>query len=117
MLTVLRYVERNPLGAKLVHRAEQWRWGSCHVRENRSHPLHALLGAWPRPRPPRWLATVNQPQPEAEGKRIKEAIARNRPLGGEAWTQRIVRSLGLAHTLRPRGRPAGWRKTVKSDVD
>lgn len=28
LLTVMRYVERNPLRAKLVRRAEAWRWSS-----------------------------------------------------------------------------------------
>src|SRR5579864_4498621 len=29
LLTVLRYVERNPVRGKLVAAAERWRWGSC----------------------------------------------------------------------------------------
>src|SRR3954464_6206193 len=32
LLAVLRYVERNPLRAGLVERAEEWRWGSLHRR-------------------------------------------------------------------------------------
>src|SRR5208283_4877110 len=59
LLTVLRYVQRNPVRAGLVRRAEQWRWGSCHVRENRGHDLYRLLSAWPSRRPARWLARVN----------------------------------------------------------
>ncbi len=30
LLTVLRYIERNPLRAGLVDRAEAWRWSSLH---------------------------------------------------------------------------------------
>jgi hypothetical protein len=37
LLAVLRYVERNPLRAGLVVRAEEWRWG----RRVSSHPRHA----------------------------------------------------------------------------
>jgi putative transposase len=32
LVTVLRYVERNPLGAGLVTRAEDWSWSSLHGR-------------------------------------------------------------------------------------
>jgi putative transposase len=32
LLAVLRYVERNPLRAGLVTRAEEWRWGSLYRR-------------------------------------------------------------------------------------
>jgi len=114
LLTVLRYVERNPVRAGLVRRAEQWRWGSCHVRLDRSHDLHQLLGDWPVSRPSRWLETVNLPQSEAEEKIVKESIARNRPAGDSAWIRRIAGELGLDYSLRPRGRPMGWRKNKRS---
>src|SRR4051812_22599060 len=31
LLTVIRYVEANPLRARLVERAEDWRWSSLHA--------------------------------------------------------------------------------------
>jgi putative transposase len=113
LLTVLRYVQRNPVRAGLVRRAERWRWGSCHVRQNRSHELYSLLSAWPAPRPAKWLESVNVPQNEAEEKMVKDCIARNRPAGSDPWVQRIAKALSLEHTLRPRGRPVGWRKKPK----
>jgi putative transposase len=107
-------VERNPVQAGLIRRAEHWRWGSCYVRQDRSHDLYQLLGDWPVSRPSRWLETVNLPQNEAEEKMVKESIARNRPAGSDPWVQRIAGELSLDHTLRPRGRPVGWRKKRKS---
>jgi putative transposase len=35
LLTVLRYMERNPLRANLVERAEEWRWSSLRDRLSR----------------------------------------------------------------------------------
>jgi putative transposase len=113
LLSVLRYVERNPLRAKLTRRAERWRWGSCHVRQQRGHDLYPLLSDWPLPIPPRWLATVNLPAEAAVDKLIHVAIARSRPVGSEAWVARTARALGLEQSLRPRGRPVGWRKARK----
>ena len=114
LLTVLCYVERNPLRAELVGRAERWRWGSCHVRENRAHELFDLLSDWPVPRPARWLETVNLPQSEMVETMVKDCIAHNRPAGSDPWIRRTAEALGLAHTLRPRGRPLGWRKKRKA---
>ena len=110
LLTVLRYVERNPLRANLVEAAEDWRWGSCHARQHREHRLSSLLCPWPVDRPRRWLELVNQPQTPAEEKLMQTSIERSRPLGTDAWVNKIARRLQLQQSLRPRGRPVGWRK-------
>jgi putative transposase len=116
LMTVLCYVERNPLRAELVRRAEQWRWGSCHVRQDRASPMHPLLSAWPVTRPSGWLATVNQPQTDAEEEMVREAIERNRPVGDDLWIEQTARTLGLESSLRPRGRQVGWRKRPVSNA-
>jgi putative transposase len=100
--TVLRYVERNALRARLVKRAENWRWSSLWRREQ-GDP--ALLSAWPVPRPADWPRLVNLPQTEAELEAVRRSVIRGLPFGGDAWTQRTARRLGLESTLRPRGRP------------
>jgi hypothetical protein len=46
---------------------------------------------------------------------VKLCIARNRPAGSDAWTQRMAKVLTLDYTLRPRGRPLGWRKKREAD--
>jgi putative transposase len=106
-------VEFNPVRPALARRAEQWRWGSCHVRQQRGHPLRDLLSDWPVDRPARWLETVNLPMIEAEENAVREAIRRDRPLGSEQWIKRTAATLNLEHTLRPRGRPIGWRKKAE----
>lgn len=59
LLTVLRYVERNPLRARLVTRAEAWRWSSLGQRGDSQSAV--ALSAWPLARPAQWAAWVNQP--------------------------------------------------------
>jgi len=110
LLIALRYVERNPLRAKLVERAEEWRWGSCFARQHRGHALASLLSPWPIDRPRGWLELVNQPQTAAEEKVVTTSIERSRPLGSQQWVQRTAEKLHLQQSLRPRGRPPGWRK-------
>ena len=108
--TVLRYLERNAVRAGLVRRAERWRWGSCHVRAAGPAELAALLAEWPIDRRRDWLDWVNAPQTAAEEEAVRTSLHRDRPFGGEAWARRTAQRLGLDHTLRPRGRPKGWRK-------
>jgi putative transposase len=110
LLTAIRYVERNPVAAGAAGRAEDWRWGSCHVRQARTHELKPLLGNWPIERPRRWLQIVNSPLHETEARMVKDSIQRGRPLGAEPWVASTASSLGLEQTLRARGRPKGWRK-------
>lgn len=57
-LNVCRYVERNPLAAGLVSRAEEWRWSSLWRRQNRCGT--GLLADWPVPVPSEWLASINR---------------------------------------------------------
>jgi len=64
--TVCRYVERNPLRAKLVKRAEDWRWSSLWRRVRGDDQPGPLLSAWPVPLPETWLQHVHEPQTEAE---------------------------------------------------
>ena len=105
LLAVLRYVERNPLRAGQVDRAEDWRWSSLHRRVFGSPQDRTLLCDPPVALGPGWTEHVNRAQTEAEVAAVRESLARGRPFGGEAWQQRIARQLGLEHTFRPRGRP------------
>lgn len=103
LLTVLRYVEANPLRAGLVARAEEWPWSSLHHWLNPDGT--GLLDAWPIDRPADWVGLVNQAQREADLSRVRTSVLRGRPLGGESWVQRMAEAMELGHTLRTRGRP------------
>jgi putative transposase len=131
LLTVLRYVESNPLrAAGLVRRAQDWRWSSlrsacgigdgsdgdgeraAHKRaSNAMTPQDQALRQFPRlseppiPRPRGWLDLVNQPLPPDRLAALRQSVTRGRPFGDPAWTTRTATRLGLAFTLRPRGRP------------
>jgi putative transposase len=117
LLWVLRYVERNPLRAKLVTRAQDWRWSSLHVRGNGPAELRSLLSDWPIERPRNWLSQVNRPQTPAEESAITNAIKRTCPLGNANWVNRMAIKHDLQSTLRPRGRQTGWRKSKQQIVE
>ena len=101
---VLRYVEGNARRAKLVDRAQDWRYGSLYAGLHR--PEDAVeLTPWPVPRPPDWASGVNQPIEEVELQRLRLHIQRERPYGSVAWTARAVKRMSLEWTMRDRGRP------------
>src|SRR5262245_13630501 len=102
LATVLRYVERNPLRAELVDRAEHWKWSSL---PGWLADARLLFRGLPPPRDPAWLKRVNQPLSAADLQRLRDSVARERPFGSETWTQSIAKDLGLESSLRPRGRP------------
>lgn len=113
-LTVLRYVERNPVRAGLVGRAEEWRWSSLHSFG--SHPTVRLLVPGPVSRPEDWLALVNETQPESELSQLRTCVNRGQPFGSTAWIGRVASRLGLEATIHPRGRPRKMAKKGKHEA-
>jgi putative transposase len=101
LLTVLRYIERNPLRAGLVARAEDWLWSSLRQRGGQE----AWLQAMPVAGPTDWVGWVNAPMTDAEVSTVRHSVNRGRPFGSAAWVQRTARRLGLKASLNPRGRP------------
>ncbi len=103
LLAVLHYIERNPLRANMVAKAEDWSWSS--LRYRLQIPLWPFLTASPVPMGPAWVGHVNEPQTEAELERLRHSVDRGLPYGSAAWTEETAKTLGLESSLRPRGRP------------
>jgi putative transposase len=102
LTTVLRYVERNPLRAELVARAQDWKWSSLPGWIS-GDPL--LWRGPPEPRDARWLSRVNKPLSAGDLQRLRHSVQRGRPFGNESWTEQTAVRLGLESCLRPPGRP------------
>jgi putative transposase len=105
LYAVCRYVERNPLRANLVPRAEHWRWSSLWRRIHGDEHPGRLLSPWPLPLPEDWVGYVHAPQTAAEREGLQRSVQRGCPFGSPGWQNALAARLGLAHTLRPRGRP------------
>jgi putative transposase len=56
-LIVCRYIERNPVEARLVQRAEDWRWSSA--RQRGQVDIELPMDEGPMPLPTDWLAIIN----------------------------------------------------------
>jgi putative transposase len=112
LLTVLRYIEANPLRAGIVEQAGDYPWSSfaCHG-QGRSDPLldavvpYEALAAYRAVRQRRWSAYVHAAPEEAELAAIRRSSATGLPYGAAGWVDRLARRLKLDLAIRPRGRP------------
>ena len=105
LLTVLRYIERNPAGAGLVARAEHWHWSSLWARTHGDDAIKGILSGWPAQRPMDWTRRVNAALSARELGRLRVSVARGQPFGENERVKRMARAPKLEHTVRPEGRP------------
>lgn len=108
LLTVLRYIEGNPVRAMLSPTAAHWPWSSHQTRdsaseEQRPDPLPIAM-------PDNWSAFVDTPLTDAEIQKIRNSVNRQAPFGEESWRNALCAKMGLASTLRPRGWPKGRKR-------
>lgn len=108
-LRLCRYVERNPVRARLVGEAENWEWSSAY--RGSATPGRPCLASWPVARPTDWLDELNGPERGRELGAIRKAIKRGRHYGDPEWRERIVRDLSWRGGRGP-GRPAVPRATT-----
>ncbi len=99
LLTVCRYVERNPVRAGLVAAAEQWPWSSAGSRGA------VLLDAWPLERPAVWREWVNEGESSAQVSAVRRSVLKGQPYGSAPWVEQMVAQWDLGATMRGRGRP------------
>lgn len=97
-LCVCRYVERNPLKARLIGRAEDWRWSSASQHAPCSG--RPSLAEWPVPKPPDWRDLVNVPDPSRIVTELRRALQTGMPFGSDAWQARTLEALGLRTRTR-----------------
>ena len=112
LLTVLRYIEANPLRAGIVERAGDYPWSS--------YTVHGLglanglvdslvtfdeLSPYPAVRLRKWAETVHEPIRTPTVDAIRRSVATGLPYGESNWIERLAKRLDLDLAIRPRGRP------------
>ena len=97
LLAATRYVERNPVKARKVERAEDWPWSSAagHVDGRRTDLAES---DWLAERIEGWVCSWREYLAEPSGKEVAAAMRRHentgRPLGDDAFVKKIGRMLG-----------------------
>ncbi|TSC62275.1 MAG: putative transposase [Parcubacteria group bacterium Gr01-1014_48] len=112
LLTVIKYVERNPVRAGLVRKVEDWRWGSGWIRARGTPKLQKMLSKGPTPLPTNYGAWVNTQDKEDITTGIRTSVNKGAPFGSNDWVNMMVDEHKLHATLREGGRPKG-SKNVK----
>lgn len=109
LLTVLKYIERNPVRARLSDEAEGWRWGSAYQRIRGTEKESRLLTFPPVSLPPNYREWINEPEPSEELKSIRHSILKGVPYGGRSWQEQMIGRYQLEQTITPVGRPRNIR--------
>jgi REP-associated tyrosine transposase len=112
LLTVVRYIEANPLRARLVKRADEYPWSSFRVHgAGQADELvdrlivYEEISPYAKIRQRKWTALVHRSLEEATLQRIRRSSATGLPYGDQSWVERLAKKLHLDLTIRPRGRP------------
>ena len=102
---LIRYVEQNPLRAKLVTRAEHWKWSSLWRREKGTPKLQKILADLPIELPSDYLSVVNTLPNEEQIASVRRCVNKSMPYGSEDWTDEMVGTYNMQSTTRAPGRP------------
>lgn len=105
LVAAMRYVEMNPVRARLVRRPWRYRWSSAAAHVGLRKPDATLsLADWDYS-PAEWRRMLEEALPDDEVQKIRRATSRGRPLGSDAFLSKIEHAVGRRLRARPVGRP------------
>ena len=107
LITLLRYVEGNPVRAGLAKSCREWPWSS--VREREGEHNSGLLVPLPVDLPCDWVSFVDQPLHAAERDAILLGVNKHVPLGDPMWQRQAAGWIEEKEVSR-RGRPPTLRE-------
>ena len=109
LLAAARYVELNPVRAKLVRSAERWPWSSASAhlsgrddRLTKAAPLLAMVADW--------RGFLNSALPEDELRDLRYHTSTGRPLGSVIFLEHLEALVGRVLKPQKGGRPSKFRK-------
>ncbi|MFT7644965.1 MAG: putative transposase [Candidatus Paceibacteria bacterium] len=105
LLTVIRYVERNPLRAKLVNGVDEWKYSSLYRRVHGSVKQKKLLTTPDTALPEDYMSFVQTPLTSSELESVQNSVNKGVPQGKETWRDTMVDRFKLQATMRGKGRP------------
>jgi putative transposase len=112
LLTVMRYIELNPVRAAMVATPEAYRWSSVHIHIGQArdplislHPCYQALGRDPAERQAAYRTWLRAGIPEEDMATIRRHLAQERALGDDRFQRMVEKTLNRPAACRPRGRP------------
>lgn len=112
LLACCRYIEMNPVRAKMVHAPEEYEWSSYQekigLRKNKlidPDPFYRRLGETSQIRQRRYRDFVQQSEDEREIEQIRQALQRGQLTGTQKFIDQVEQKIGLRVEWRKQGRP------------
>jgi len=113
LLACCRYIELNPVRARMVARAEDYLWSSYRARMGMSgegvlklHPVYQAMGASEQERRAAYRSYVESAVANEELDRIRHATQSGNPLATDEFCMKLEADLQRQVVSRKRGRPA-----------
>jgi putative transposase len=113
----MRYVEQNPVRARLVKQAWKYPWSSAaaHCGEEERRGLLEARHWRQRMAPSDWQQELARGVEEAEISRLRGNTSTGRPLGSDSFVSKLEVMLGRRLRPLPGGRPKGKRSNKLGD--
>jgi len=105
LISVIKYVERNAVRAKLSHLCESWRWGSAWRRIHGTIEQKKLLDQKSFKLPDNYINWINTRDNQEIINIIRNSVKKGVPYGREKWIDNMVLIHHLESTLKSVGRP------------
>lgn len=112
LLACARYIELNPVRARIVASPEEYLWSSCRYRLGHAQhewldfdPCYLALGKTEEERQLRYSEFLRAAIPEGEWSFIREAVQRGQLTGTDRFVAQVETILGKRIENRSRGRP------------
>ena len=114
--TAVRYVERNPVRARLVDKAADYIWSSAAAHCGRKKdtilspdfPPHGIIEDW--------SAWLHEPDKQEELDILRRNTHKGLPCGKDSFVKRLETLLNRSLSFRPRGRPKKEKKEEDDEV-
>lgn len=107
-LACARYIERNPVRAKLVKKPYLWKWSSAKVHwgiDKHDELEVNKLFDYVEEKQKNWKTFMKTPDNLDEVTRIRQQTLKGRPLGGNDFIEKLETKLKRVLKLKPKGRP------------
>jgi putative transposase len=112
LMACCRYIELNPVRARMLANPEEYAWSSCRIRLGQDganwldhDPCYLALGVSEAERRHRYREFLRAAIPSGEWELIREALQRGQLTGNARFTEEIAAILGRRVERRGQGRP------------
>ena len=122
LLTCMRYIELNPVRARMVKQARSYDWSSYRANALGAadglvtpHPVYTRLGSTPEERQTAYRALFQRKQDEEQLENIRSSTQGGWAIGGEKFREEITRTLKRRAAPLPRGGDRSGGKDTENE--